>query len=127
MAHFARLDENNVVTQVIVVSNDECLLDGVENETVGIVFCKKLFGNDTKWKQTSYNANFRKNYAGIGFVYDADMDAFIPPQPFASWVLNKETAKWEPPVPVPADVNTGNPPQIYSWNEDTLSWVEVSL
>lgn len=125
MAHFAQLDENNVVTQVIVVSDNDCLLDGVENETVGILFCKQLFGPNTKWKQTSYNAKIRKNYAGIGYTYRADIDAFVSPQPFASWILNNETAEWGPPISIPADAGTGEPPKRYSWNEETTSWVEV--
>jgi len=84
MAHFAQLDDNNIVTQVIVVANDELLLDGVESEVKGISFCKSLFGEDTKWKQTSYNGNIRKNYAGIGYTYDASNDYFYAPQPYPS-------------------------------------------
>jgi hypothetical protein len=119
MAHFAQLDENNVVTQVIVVANDELLLDGVESETRGVIFCKSLFGEDTKWVQTSYNATIRKNYAGIGYTYNKDLDAFIAPQPFASWTLNEETARWEAPTPMPTDG------KIYFWSEDDLTWLEV--
>ena len=118
MAHFAQLDENNVVTQVIVVHNNELLLDGVESETKGILFCKSLFGEDTKWVQTSYNGNIRKNYAGIGFTYDADLDAFIPIKPFDSWVLNEETAQWEAPTPYPTDGAR------YDWSEDDLAWIK---
>jgi len=116
MAHFAQLDENNVVTQVIVVHNNDCTLDGVENEIVGVLFCKSLFGTETKWKQTSYNGTIRKNYAGIGFAYDAERDAFIPPKPFASWVLKEDTCLWDAPVPMPADGN------LYKWDEATQSW-----
>ena len=119
MAHFAQLDENNVVTQVIVVANEELLLDGVETEAKGVIFCKSLFGEDTKWKQTSYNGNIRKNYAGIGYTYDAGIDAFVPPKPYPSWVLNSNTAQWEAPVPMPQDG------KMYSWDEATQSWVEV--
>jgi hypothetical protein len=91
MAHFAQLDENNVVTQVIVVSNaDTADANGVEKEHIGAAFCEKLLGGT--WKQTSYNGNLRKNYAGIGYTYNADIDAFVPPKPYASWVLNEETA-----------------------------------
>lgn len=126
MAHFAQLDENNIVTQVIVVHNNDCQLDGEENETVGIVFCKSLFGQDTKWKQTSYNGNMRKNYAGKGYTYDADRDAFIPPKPFASWVLNEDTCRWEAPVAMPEDAGTGEPPKMYVWDEETTSWVEIT-
>lgn len=119
MAHFAQLDENNVVTQVIVVANAELLLDGVESETKGVIFCKSLFGEDTKWVQTSYNATIRKNYAGIGFTYDKDLDAFIAPQSFPSWILNEETAQWEAPTPYPTDGKK------YTWSEDDLTWLEV--
>jgi len=120
MAHFAQLDENNLVTQVIVVSNNDCQLNGVEIEEVGVIFCKTLFGTDTKWKQTSYNGNMRKNYAGIGFTYDAGRDAYIPPKPYASWVLNENTCQWDAPVAYPDDG------QIYRWDEDTVNWVVVS-
>ncbi len=118
MAHFAQLDDNNIVTQVIVVANDELLLDGVESEVKGILFCKSLFGEDTKWKQTSYNGTIRKNYAGIGYTYDASNDYFYAPQPFPSWTLDAD-AKWQPPVPYPTDG------KMYTWNETTLSWDEV--
>ena len=120
MAHFAQLDDNNVVTQVIVVANAELLLDGVENETKGVTFCRSLFGEDTKWVQTSYNANIRKNYAGIGFKYDSELDAFIAPKPFDSWTLDEDTAQWEAPTPYPTDG------KIYYWSEDDLTWLEVS-
>ena len=79
MAHFAQLDESNVVTQVIVVSNDELIDNGVESEAKGIVFCQFLFGADTRWIQTSYNSKFRGVYAGIGYTYDADKDVFVAP------------------------------------------------
>ena len=118
MAHFAQLDDNNVVTQVIVVANEELLLDGVESEDKGVIFCKSLFGEDTKWKQTSYNGNFRKNYAGIGYTYDVANDWFYAPQPYPSWTLDAE-AEWQPPVPYPTDG------KMYTWNEETLSWNEV--
>lgn len=95
MAHFAQLDENNVVTQVIVVANQELILDGIENETKGIIFCKSLFGEDTRWVQTSYNGNFRKNYAGIGFTYDEPRDAFISPKPEGNWILDEDTCRWQ--------------------------------
>lgn len=119
MAHFAQIDENNLVTQVIVIHNNELLEDGVELEANGVAFCQSLFGANTIWKQTSYNANFRKNYAGVGYTYDAQRDAFIPLQPFASWVLNKDTCQWQAPVPMPQDG------KMYSWDEATVSWVEV--
>lgn len=120
MAHFAELDENNVVLRVVVVQNNELLDEtGNESESRGVAFCKSLFGENTIWRQTSYNANFRKNYAGIGFTYDAGRDAFIPLKPFASWVLNEQTCHWQAPVPCPLD---GKP---YRWDEPTTSWVEV--
>lgn len=120
MAHFAQLDENNFVTQVVVVHNNELLDEnGNESEAKGITFCQALFGTETVWKQTSYNAGFRKNYAGIGFIYDAVRDAFIPPQPFASWTLNENACVWEPPVPYPDD------DKRYEWDESTTSWIEA--
>lgn len=118
MAHFAQLNDENLVTQVIVVANEDTAdQDGVENEAIGIAFCTNLLGG--RWVQTSYNANIRKNYAGIGYKYDATLDAFIPPQPFASWTLNEETAQWEAPTPYPDDGKR------YSWDEETTSWVEI--
>lgn len=115
MAHFAELDENNVVTRVIVVGNkDTSDANGVEKEYIGKAFCERLYGGN--WVQTSYNGNIRKNYAGIGFTYNSDIDAFVPPKPYASWVLNNDTAKWEAPTPMPDDG------QMYSWDEDTTSW-----
>lgn len=127
MAHFAQLDENNVVLQVIVVNNSEVVdAQGIEKEEIGAAFCQSLFGPETQWVQTSYNANFRKNYAGIGFSYDSSRDAFVPPQPYPSWILNEDTCRWEAPVPYPSD--GGN----YVWFEGTsgdaqfLSWVEVT-
>jgi hypothetical protein len=117
MAHFAELDANNVVLRVIVVGNkDTSDASGVEKEHIGAAFCERLFGG--RWVQTSYNGNFRKNYAGIGYTYRQGMDAFVPPQPYPSWVLNID-AQWEAPVPMPMDGKR------YSWNEATLSWVEV--
>lgn len=119
MAHFAQLDENNVVTQVIVVANEELLLDGVENETKGIMFCKSLLGEDTRWVQTSYNGNIRKNYAGIGYTYDPVADHFFAPQPYSSWTLDAD-AKWQAPTPMPVEEG-----KFFTWDEPTLSWVEL--
>ena len=99
MAHFAQLDENNVVTQVIVVSNDDTSdINGVETESIGIAFCQKLVGADTNWKQTSYNNNLRVRYAGIGYIYNEELDAFVPPKPYTSWTLNNATADWVSPL-----------------------------
>jgi len=123
MAHFAKI-EDGVVTQVIVVDNKDCAdATGVEKESIGIAFCERLFGGT--WKQTSYNASFRKNYAGIGYTYNADIDAFVPPKPFASWLLNEETAQWDAPVAMPEDAGTGEPPKRYQWDETTVNWIEV--
>ncbi len=120
MAHFAQLDENNVVTQVIVVANkDTADANGVEKEYIGAAFCERLLGGT--WKQTSYNGNMRKRYAGIGFTYNAELDAFISPKPYPSWVLNNTTADWEAPVAQPDDG------KMYTWDEATLNWIEISL
>ena len=120
MANFAQLDENYIVTEVIVVSNETINdLPFPESEPVGVAFLQSLFGSTTVWKQTSYNANFRKNYAGIGYTYDPVLDAFIAPQPYPSWLLNTATCQWEAPVPYPNDG------KMYMWDEATLSWVLV--
>ena len=120
MAHFAQLNEYNFVTQVIVVNNQELLDENnVEQEEKGIAFCQSLLGGN--WKQTSYNANIRKNYAGAGYTYDVERDAFIPPKPYASWILNEDTCRWEAPVAFPDDE------KAYTWNEETVSWQEVIL
>ena len=121
MAHFCKLDENNIVTQVIVVANEDTTdTNGVEVEEIGVAFCKKLLGAETNWKQTSYNNNFRVRYAGIGYSYNAELDAFIPPQPFASWVLVEETADWQSPVG-PAPTFTEDGPS-YVWDEELGNW-----
>lgn len=117
MAHFAKLDETKTVIEVIVVSN-QVLLDpnNIEREELGIAFLITWSGGHPWWRQTSYNGNFRKNYAGTGYTYDVARDAFIPPRLFSSWTLNETTCQWEPPVPMPNDGNQ------YTWNEATLSW-----
>lgn len=120
MAHFAQLDENNKVVQVIVVHNDDIMVDGVESEQKGIQFCKELLGQDANWIQTSYNGSFRKNYAGYNSTYDPARDAFIPPKPFDSWILNEETCKWEAPTPKPSVEG-----KFYYWNEETVEWTEI--
>ena len=125
MAHFAQLDTNNVVTQVIVVSNpDTSTAEGQEKESIGIAFCERLLGGT--WVKTSYNGNIRKNYAGIGYTYDKDRDAFIPPKPYNSWVLNESTCRWDAPVAMPSDAGQGDPPKMYTWNEETKSWDVIS-
>jgi len=117
MAHFAQL-ENNIVTNVIVVAN-ETIIDenGNESEQKGIDFCSNLLGGT--WIQTSYNGKIRKNYAGIGYIYDETRDAFIAPKPFNSWVLDETTCQWKAPVDYPTDEG------IFIWNEETLTWKEL--
>ena len=122
MAHFAELDENNTVIRVLVVHNDVITVDGKEIESVGQDFLKGLYGSNNRtgvWIQTSYNHNFRKNYAGIGFAYDQSKDAFIPPQPFPTWKLDEDTCRWNAPKAYPDDGKK------YYWNEDTTSWKEI--
>jgi len=115
MAHFARLDKNNIVEQVIVVHNNELLENGIESEQKGIAFCQSLFGG--KWAQSSYNNRIRKQHAGIGYKYDVDADVFIKPQPYPSWSLD-ENFDWQPPTPRPEDIG-------WYWNEEELTWKEV--
>jgi hypothetical protein len=115
MAHFAELDENNIVLRVIVVNNNELLDEnGDESEQKGLDFCAMLFGGS--WKQTSYNNSMRKQFAGVGFYFDEDTDEFVAPQPYPSWSLN-ETNDWIPPIPKP----TGND-FCWHWHEDELAW-----
>ena len=119
MAHFAKIGTDNIVKQVIVVNNDVLMDENdVEQESLGIEFCQSLFGGT--WVQTSYNKNFRKNFAGPGYKYDSVADVFIVPKPFASWVLD-ENHDWQPPVSMPQDDNK------YIWDEDTTSWIETDL
>ena len=118
MAHYAQIDENNIVTQVIVIDNkDTADANGVEKEYIGAAFCERLFGGT--WKQTSYNGNIRKNYAGIGYSYNTDIDAFVAPKPYASWTLDAN-AQWQAPTAMPTDG------KMYSWNEANQTWVEVT-
>ena len=135
MAHFAQIDENNIVIQVIVVADADLYDRDARKswEEGGIKFCKKLFGEDTRWVQTSYNSNFRGNYAGIGYSYDESLDLFLPPKPYPSWVVNTETAQWEAPMPHPpvkmkkvwieeTKVWAEVPEQEFIWNEITQTW-----
>ena len=117
MAHFAKLDNTNTVLEVLAVHNNELLVNGIENETKGVEFLTNWSGGYTNWKQTSYNGKIRKNYAGAGFTYDPIRDAFIPPKPYASWLLNEESCRWDAPVPYPNDG------KMYRWDESTLAWV----
>ena len=118
MAHFAKLGTGNIVEQVIVVSNDIAT-----TEQAGSDFINKLYNTRDVWKQTSYNNNFRKNYAGIGFHYDQQKDAFIAPKPFNSWLLNEDTCLWEAPVAMPEltqeQIDNKN---YYVWNESIINW-----
>jgi hypothetical protein len=117
MAHFAQLDENNVVLQVVVVNNEDVgNLEFPESESLGIAFMQQLFGPETLWKQTSYNHNFRSNYALIGGTYNSELDAFVNPKEYSSWILNIELARYEPPIPFPEDGKN------YYWNETILNW-----
>jgi len=119
MAHFAKINKHNIVEQVIVVSNEELKnLPFPESEPLGIAFLTEWSNGYTNWKQTSYNGNFRKYFAGYGYYYDQYRDAFIPPKPkqYLSWNLNTETLTWEAPVPYPND------DKDYIWNESTVSW-----
>jgi hypothetical protein len=117
MAHYAFLNESNIVTEVIVGIDETELIDDLDTET--------WYGNfrGQTCKRTSYNANIRKNYAGIGYLYDPIRDAFIPPQPSPSFTLNETTCQWEPPVVHPAFDEAD--PKFYIWDEDTTSWVEI--
>ena len=118
MAHFARLDENDIVVGVHVVSDDVITVDSQEVEQLGIDFLSELH-NHPYWAQTSYNGNIRKNYAGVGMKFDRVRNAFIAPKPFESWILNEETCGWEPPTPKPTGMGH------YAWSEADLNWQEI--
>tara|TARA_B110000858_G_C17442921_1_gene310630 strand:+ start:185 stop:550 length:366 start_codon:yes stop_codon:yes gene_type:complete len=121
MAYFAKLNENNIVTTIeSIVNNVITDGDGVEQEQLGIDFLYSLHGNSGWYKQTSYSGNIRKNFAGVGFTYDATKDAFIPPQSYPSWILNETTCRWDAPVVRPDDGKE------YTWDEATTAWVEVT-
>lgn len=115
MAHFAKILAGNIVEYVIVVDNSVITVDGVESEIEGIRFCQKLLGGN--WLQTSYNGSFRKNFAGAGYTYDSARDAFIPPKPYESWVLNEDTCLWEAPVEMPDEPSY--------WDEDNQQWITM--
>ena len=121
MAHFTKLGKGNIVEEVHVVNNEVITdNDGNEQEQLGVDFLNNLFGTRDVWKQTSYNGNFRKNYAGKGYTYDQERDAFIPPKPFNSWTLNEETCLWEAPTAYPDDG------KFYNWNEENQTWDEIN-
>lgn len=117
MAHFAELDQNNVVLRVVVVENkDTSDANGVEKEHIGAAFLERILGG--RWVKTSYNHNIRKRFAGKGMIYNEEIDAFIGPKPYPSWTLNSQTAEWEAPTPMPQE-------GAWEWNEATTNWVEV--
>jgi hypothetical protein len=119
MAHFAKIGLNNKIIEVLSVHNNELKdSNGVEQEVIGIDFLTKLTGWAI-WKQTSYNNNIRKNFAGIGFTYDEDRDAFIPKKPYNSWILNEQTCNWESPISYPSDASID---KRYTWNEEIKNW-----
>lgn len=120
MAHFAELDSNNKVLRVIVVHNNELLINGVENESKGIDFCKSLYGENTKWIQTSYNNKFRKKFCTIGDTYDQQKDIFIPEKPYNSWIYNEISNAWDPPIPRPIENLQSN--QYCEWDEINQIW-----
>jgi len=130
MAYFAKLGTGNIIEQVISINNSVITdANGVEQEQLGVDFINKLYNTNAIWKKTSYNTNggvhslggtpFRKNYAGIGYTYDSQHDAFISPKPYNSWILNEQTCLWEAPVAYPVDSNINN---RYKWNEEILNW-----
>lgn len=135
MAHYAKISSNNIVEEVIVVNNEDTLDENRnESEFIAVDFLQNVIGLGSNWKKTSYNTKggiyynlyntpsedqtkaFRKNYAGIGYTYDEQRDAFIPPKPYPSWILNEFSCLWKSPVPYPNDGN------MYMWNEDTQTW-----
>jgi len=119
MAHFAEINGQGIVERIVVVNNDVITdASGNEVEWIGVDFLHSLYG-PSRWIQTSYNGKFRKNYAGIGYRYDADRDAFVAPKPFDSWLLDDETCLWYAPVSYPDDGKE------YLWDEQSLQWVEV--
>jgi hypothetical protein len=134
MASFAKIGINNIVEHVISINNNELLENNIELEEKGIQFCKFLYGQETNWKQTSYNTvggihklgkiPFRKNHASIGFIYDENRDAFIAPKPFNSWILNEDTCLWEAPVAKPT-ITTYDDGMICTpyWDEDNIKWI----
>ena len=122
MGYFAKLNDSNIVIDMAGVDNS--VMDNLpfpESEPLGIAFLTEWSGGYTNWKQTSYNKSFRKNYAGIGFTYDQNLDAFIPEKPYPSWLLNINTCQWQAPVPYPNDQKP------YIWDEATQSWVQVNV
>ena len=127
MAHFAQIDSDNIVTQIIVVADSDA-----PNEAAGISFCQELLGADTNWVQTSYNNNIRFRYAGTGMKYDSTNDVFLSPPPFPSWVLNTSTWDWDAPVALPDDAgydDVDNPTEYvsYDWDEGSTTWTNRTV
>ena len=130
MAYFAKLGDGNIVEQVIYINNDVIIdSNGIEQEQLGVDFINNLYKTNDVWKQTSYNSNFRKNYASVGYSYDQQRDVFLKPKPFDSWLFNEETLEWEAPVVYPETYTLnlldeqGNPTKdIYYWNENKRKW-----
>lgn len=118
MAHFAELDENNIVLRVVVVDNSVLNDGGVENEVLGINYLKNILGQDTKWVQTSYNNSFRKRFAGAGYSYNEYLDAFINPKPYDSWVFDENEVSWVAPIKKPEGDG------LYTWDETNFKWVK---
>jgi hypothetical protein len=150
MAHFAKLGENNIVEQVIVISNQDILDEnGNENELIGVKFCQSLFNDNGKWKQTSYNNKFRGKFAFSGYTYDETLDVFIPPKPYPSWTYNQEKNEWNAPIPPPITeeeneqileyIDNNNSVREtsvdmivlmfrkYLWDEENQSWISANL
>ena len=119
MAHYAKIGKGNTVIRVHRVNNKILMKDGVENEQQGVEFLQNLYNNRDLYIQTSYNATFRKNYAGAGYTYDQTRDAFIAPKPYPSWELDEDTCHWDAPTPYPDD------DKMHTWDEDTTSWKEI--
>jgi hypothetical protein len=135
LAHFAQVDENNQVIQVIVVSNEDIKdVNGIESEEIGIGFCKKILGSNTNWIQTSYNSNFRVRYAGIGYSYNESLNAFVPPKPYDSWILNNDAVDWQSPIGLPPKLTEEQiaSKSFYKWEEEsyqvdnTTGWILVT-
>jgi hypothetical protein len=120
MASFVELNSDNIVIRGVAVNNDVINnLPFPQSEPVGIAFCQSLYGSNTKWAQTSYNSSFRYNYASIGYTYDEIVNAFIPPNPYPSWILDTTVYQWRAPKPYPNDGKS------YGWDEAIQSWVEI--
>ena len=127
MAHYAFLDENNIVTEVIVGKNEG--EDGIDWQSqysaIRGQVCKRTSYNTHGGVHSSGGTPYRKNYAGLGYTFDSERDAFIPPKPFNSWVLDEQTCLWNAPVAMPEDAGTGDPPKRYQWDEVTINWKAI--